>query len=61
MKMPGDIEILSEISDCSMLEETNEDSIKSYRRFVIQVPKNSELKLDEFRTALVNVVAGGGA
>lgn len=57
--MVSDLDILAEIAECPVLEESNAESIKQYRRFVIQVPKDSALTLDRFKTALDNTVAGG--
>lgn len=58
--MASDIDVLTEIAEYPVLEESNAGSIKQYRRFVIQVPKDSTLTLDRFKTALDNIVAGGG-
>ncbi len=60
MRVSSDLDVLTEIAGCPMLEESNAESIKQYRRFVIQVPKDSALTLDEFKTALDNIVAGDG-
>jgi|GEM_PF-5245078 hypothetical protein len=53
--MPTDLELLTELKDCSMFEEANEMNLKQFRKFVIHVPEDSQITADNIIPAIKNM------